>query len=197
MADVEPLDADMGAAVTRGTFRGESGSTLIEVLIASGLMITLMAGLMSLSAIALSTTENQGHLYARTAEYAQDKMEQLLALAFTDATSDTTTFPSGTTGGTGLVVGGSSDPSAPTTKYVDWLDQNGNLCGSTGAGCTAPTGSTAPTGWFYERVWKIEDASSGCTSCLKKITVTVIISRGFGKSMKATSTLAVLKTSPF
>jgi hypothetical protein len=86
----------MGAAVTRAP---ERGSTLIEVVIASAIMVTMMAGLMSMGAITLATTENQGHLAARTAEYAQDKMEQLLALAYTDAISDTTTFPSSGTGG--------------------------------------------------------------------------------------------------
>jgi Tfp pilus assembly protein PilV len=175
----------------------QAGSTLIEVLIASAVMVTLMAGLMSMGAVALSTTENQGHLSARTAEYAQDKLEQLLALAFTDATSDTTTFPSSTTGGTGLVVGGSSNPSSPVAKYVDWLDQNGNLCGSTGAACAAPVGTAAPSSWFYERVWQIADVSSGCTNCLKQISVTVTISRAFAGAMKASSSLTVLKTSPF
>ena len=178
------------------TFRDrfdEAGSTLMEVLIASGLMVTLMAGLMSLGSMALKTTENEGHLAARTAEYAQDKMEQLLALAYTDATSDTTTFPAGTTGGTGLVVGGSSDTSNPVAKYVDWLDQNGNLCGSTGAACAAPSGTTAPTSWFYERAWVISSPSTN----LKQITVTVTIARAFAGAMKASSTLTVLKTSPF
>ncbi len=178
------------------TFRArfdESGSTLMEVLIASGLMVTLMAGLMSLGSMALKTTENQGHLAARTAEYAQDKMEQLLALAYTDATSDTTSFPAATTGGTGLVVGGSSDTSNPVTKYVDWLDQNGNLCGSTGAACAAPSGTTAPTSWFYERAWAITNPSTN----LKQITVTVTISRSFAGAMKASSTLTVYKTYPF
>jgi hypothetical protein len=169
----------------------QSGSTLVEVIIASGLMATLMAGLMSLGAVALSTTENQGHLAARTAEYAQDKMEQLLALAYTDATSDTTSFPAATTGG----AGGSSVTSSPVAKYVDWLDQNGNLCGSSGAACAAASGTTAPTSWFYERAWAIT-TPAGSTN-LKQITVTVTISRGFGAANKSSSTLTVYKTYPF
>jgi hypothetical protein len=169
----------------------EDGSSIIEVVIASALMVTLMAGLMSLAAMALSTTENQGHLSARTTEYAQDKMEQLLALAWSDGDlggltgSDTTSFPAATSGGTGLAVGGSYNTSAPVAKYVDYLDQSGNLL--------VAVGTTAPTGWFYERVWKVENPSTN----LKKITVTATIARGFGGAAKASSTLIVLKTFPF
>ena len=85
--------ADLGAAMIARRWTNDTGSTLIEVLIASGIMVTLMAGLMSMASMTLTATENQGHLAARTAEYAQDKMEQLLALAYGDAISDTTTFP--------------------------------------------------------------------------------------------------------
>ena len=76
--------------------RGEAGTSILEVVIASAILVTLMAGLMSLVGLAISTTENQGHLAARTTEYAQDKMEQLLALTYGDLTSDTRTFPAAT-----------------------------------------------------------------------------------------------------
>ena len=46
-------------------------------------------------------------------EYAQDKLEQLLALPYADATSDTRTFPAVGTGGSGLAVGGSYDVNNP------------------------------------------------------------------------------------
>jgi hypothetical protein len=175
----------------------ERGTSILEVLIASAILVTLMAGLMSMAGIAISTTENQGHLAARTTEYAQDKMEQLLALAYGDAISDTRTFPAASTGGSGLSVGGSADPSAPVALYVDYLDANGNLLTS--------TGTTAPSGWFYKRVWKIADVSpgtcvlalSGTNSCLKQITVATTIARGFGGAMAASSVLVSLKTYPF
>ena len=172
---------------------GEAGTTLLEVVVASALLVTLMAGLMSLSALAISTTENQGHLAARTTEYAQDKMEQLMALTYGDAVSDTRVFPALNSGGTGLAVGGSSSPASPVNKYVDYLDLNGNLCGSASAACVAPTGTTPPTGWFYQRVWSVTQVSTG----LKQITVTATIARGFGGAAKAASTLVVLKTDPF
>jgi len=179
----------------------EDGSTIIEVVIASAILVTLMAGLMSLAGLAINTTENQGHLAARTTKYAQDKMEQLLALAYGDITSDTTVFPATSSGGTGLAVGGNSNTSSPATKYVDYLDQSGNLCGSSSAmavlpssaRCPAPVGTTAPANWFYQRVWQVSSAGTN----LKQITVTATIARGFGGGNKAVSVLTVLKTSPF
>lgn len=167
--------------------RSENGTSLMEVMIASAILITLMAGLMSMMAVAIKTTENQGHLAARTTEYAQDKMEQLLALAFTDGVSDTRTFPATGSGGSGLANGGSIDVDNPTALYVDYLDENGNLL--------TATGITAPSGWFYKRVWKIEYVTGSTT--LKKITIAAATSRGFGGAMTPTSYLTVLKSYPF
>ena len=167
--------------------RSEQGTSLIEVLIASAILVTLMAGLMSMMGLAIKTTENQGHLAARTTEYAQDKMEQLLALSFSDSVSDTRTFPSGSSGGSGLAVGGSADPDSPVDLYTDYLDESGNLLPS--------VGGAAPAAWFYKRVWKVELMTGSTT--LKKITVATSTSRGFGGTMKPTAYLAVLKSSPF
>lgn len=163
----------------------EDGTTIIEVVISSAILVTLMAGLMSLAGLAISTTENQGHLAARTTEYAQDKMEQLLALSYGDSISDTTVFPAALSGGTGLAIGGSSAPSAPVAKYVDYLDASGNLL--------VAVGTTAPANWFYQRVWSVTSAGTN----LKQVTVTSTIARGFGGGNKALSVLTVLKTSPF
>jgi len=165
-----------------------------------------MAGLMGLLGLSISTTENQGHLAARTTEYAQDKMEQLLTMSYGDSTSDSTVpLVSGQmpATGTGLTAGGSYDPAAPIEKYVDYLDQSGNLCGSasalavtpSSARCQAPVGTTPPTNWFYQRVWKVEIPTG--TTGLKQITVTATIARGFGGGNKAVSVLSVLKSSPF
>ena len=117
----------------------EVGTTLIETTIACAILLVAMAGLMGMSSIATGLTENQGHLAARTTEYAQDKMEQLLALKYGDAQSDTTVFPATNSGGTGLAVGGSVNTAAPAAQYVDYLDQSGNLL--------VITGNAAPAGW--------------------------------------------------
>jgi hypothetical protein len=122
-----------------------------------------------------------------------------MALAWGDAVSDTRVFPAATSGGTGLLQGGSSNPSAPVEKYVDYLDQNGNLCGSAAAACVAPVGTTPPTGWFYQRVWQIDNHASDANlpDGLKRITVATTVARGFGGAMKSSSYLTVLKANPF
>src|SRR5262249_24111194 len=156
-----------------------------EVIIASALLVTLMAGLMAMSSLAIATTENQGHLAARATEYAQDKMEQLLALDYSNTVTDTRSFPA--TACTlpdlcGLTPGGSYNADSPAALYVDYLDVNGNLCGTTGAACAAPSGGTAPSGWFYERAWKVDDSTTDVTlpANLKRITVASATTRGFG-----------------
>ena len=103
--------------------KSETGTSLIEVTVASAILIVVMAGLMGMASVATSITENQGHLGARTTEYSVDKMEQLLELTYGDAQSNTTVFPSVNNGGTGLAVGGNSDPATPAVNYTDYLDQ--------------------------------------------------------------------------
>src|ERR1017187_1772872 len=90
----------------------QSGMSLLETMVALVILIIATVGILTLGMVALSTTENQGHLAARTSEYSQDKLEQLISLAWSDTASDTTVLPIGTSG-TGISVGGSSDPSAP------------------------------------------------------------------------------------
>src|SRR5205814_8087770 len=64
--------------------RGEAGTSLIEVMVALAILMIVSVGILSMALISMTTTENQGHLAARTTEYAQDKMEQLLGLSFAD-----------------------------------------------------------------------------------------------------------------
>ena len=66
--------------------RTEAGFTLIETMIALVILVIVAAGVLPLGLIASSTSENQGHLMARTSEYAQDKLEQLLALSYGNTT---------------------------------------------------------------------------------------------------------------
>src|SRR5712671_7006729 len=88
--------------------KSETGLTVMETMIALAMLLIVAGGVMGLAAVAVSTTETQGHLAARTAEYGQDKMEQLLALKFCDggttgtAGTDTTVFPAVFGAGTGL-----------------------------------------------------------------------------------------------
>jgi len=164
--------------------KSDEGSSLVEVIVSMGIMATLAAGLLSMTAIALTQSENQGHLAARTAEYAQDKMEQLLVLSYGDDTSDTRVFPATSAGGTGLEIGGSDDPDAPVAGYVDYLDARGNLLAS---------GGGAPADWFYVRAWEVVQISP----TLKEVRVTTTVARAIGRTMRPAATLVTLKTFPF
>ena len=166
--------------------RSQDGFTLLETLCALGLIAVVAAGVLPLGLLATKVTENQGHLVARTTEYAQDKLEQLLALAYGDSTSDTRVFPATSTGGTGLTAGGSVDTGAPVTGYVDYLDANGNVLAS---------GNGAPANWFYMRAWQVTTPRAN----LKQVTVTAIVraaaAGGLGDVPR--SSVTALKTSPF
>jgi len=165
----------------------ERGTTLVETMIALTVLLIAMSGLMTLAGMSSRTTENNGHLAARTTEDAQDKMEQLLALRYGDATSDTTNavaFPGAPAGGTGLAVGGSVNTAAPVNGYVDWLAADGTLLG----GGTAP-----PANWFYERAWQVTQFSAN----VKLISVTVTTKWAFGKANLPQSTVTALKGNGF
>jgi hypothetical protein len=165
-------------------FSSERGTTLIETSIASAILLVVTVGLLSMAALATTYTENHGHLEARTTEYAQDKMEQLLAIAYDDQFTNTVVFPAAATGGTGLAVGGGVNTAAPVNGYVDWLEQDGDLLG----GGTAP-----PATWFYKRVWQITQPSAG----VKQITVTATVRSAVGSALIPKSTVVALKSSHF
>lgn len=189
------------AAIKGGS---QLGMSLLETLIALTVLLIATVGVMSVAMVAVETTENQGHLQSRATEYAQDKMEQLISLGYGDGDppaasgTDTTVFPAcslntspSCSTGTGLAVGGSSDPSAPVSSpgngYVDYLDKAGN-----------PT--TVSGSWYYIRVWQI-DKPTGTTN-LKRITVTAQVrstvgGAGSGAGALPTATVVSLKTAPF
>jgi hypothetical protein len=139
---------------------------------------------MSMFAVAVTQNANQGEFGTRTTEYAQDKMEQLLVLAYGDETSDTRVFPAIESGGTGLKVGGSDNPNAPIAGYVDYLDARGNLM---------PSASGVPANWFYIRAWEIKVV----TATLKEVRVTTTVARSIGRTQRPAATLVTLKTFPF
>ena len=166
--------------------RSEAGLTLIETMFALSLLMIAALGLLPLGIIATTTTENQGHLMARSTEYAQDKLEQLLALSYGDSTSDTRVFPAAKTGGSGLIPGGSFNPAAPVNLYVDYLDPDGGLL--------ATPGGAIPANWYYQRVWQITAVSA----TLKQITVTATVKNPIGSGGRIPrATVAAVKTFPF
>ena len=180
--------------------KSQAGLSLMETMVALGMLLVVASGVVGLAAVAVSTTETQGHLAARTAEYAQDKMEQLLALRFCDggtngtSGTDTTQFPAVVGSGTGLAgcsdmvngvpqAGGGLSTTAPTTGYVDYLDASGNLVASN-------------ANWEYIRVWQITVPANSVG--LKQISVLAQAKRAVGNSgLLPQSTVVALKTFPF
>jgi hypothetical protein len=166
----------------------ERGVSLLETVVALAILLVASLGLLPLGIVAVTTTESDGHLVARVTEYSQDKMEQLLSLAYGDTAADTRVFPTAAAGGTGLAVGGSANPSAPVANYVDYLNADGDLLSS--------TGTTAPAGWFYKRVWAISLPTG--TSGIKQVTVTTIVARRAGTlGLLPQARVVALKSSPF
>lgn len=168
-----------------GKKKSQSGISLVETMIALCLLLIAAAGIMTMAAVAMSTTENQGHLAARTAEYAQDKMEQLLALQYQDQLTDTTQFPAvvatACPPGCGLKPGGGLDPNAPVIAYSDYVDRSGNPV-AVGAN------------WQYIRVWQITQVAPN----LIKISVLTRVRSGVGQTGALPSSLiSCLKSSPF
>lgn len=161
----------------------QAGISLVETMIALALLLIAAAGIMTMATVAMSTTETQGHLAARTAEYAQDKMEQLLALQYPDVQTDTTVFPSAITGaGTGLTPGGGLNPNAPVAGYSDYVDRSGNPVAAGG-------------NWQYVRVWQI---TANAANTMKTITVVTKVRYGVGQAgVLPSSTVTCLKSNPF
>lgn len=171
----------------------DAGMGLLEVVIAMSLLLVLMLGLLPIGLLAVATTENEGHLAARASEYSQDKMEQLLSLAYTDENSNTCGITSAPAGGTGLKPGGSATAlGTPAALYVDYLDVNGNFLPASGT-CGNPT--APPDGWFYRRTWQI--TANAPVANMKQVTVTTSVARGYIYGRRPQATLTALKSFPF
>ncbi|HEX5413803.1 MAG TPA: hypothetical protein VFZ27_18315 [Terriglobia bacterium] len=165
----------------------EIGVTLIETLIA---VLIAVVGLFSVGGLifqATVTNKNQGTEVTRATIYAQDKMEKLLSLDFSNCTQTASAQPSScnttnisATGWTdGLLAGGAIGPSVEATcpssgasiGYIDFLDSNGiQLPGPTAAtSCSAITSADVS----YVRMWEIADVASTGGPTLKQISVAV------------------------
>jgi type II secretory pathway pseudopilin PulG len=131
------------------------GFSIIEVLMATALMVAAVASLAQL--FALSTTRNKSAKNTTfAAVLAQQKMEQLrsltwgfdaLGLPTTDTTTDTTKFPE-TAGGTGLSPSPVNTLQQNVVGYVDYLDSKGQTLGGASVN---PPGSAV-----YIRRWMVE-----------------------------------------
>jgi type II secretory pathway pseudopilin PulG len=130
--------------------RSSAGFSLIEVLVASGLLATVMLSLAQLLVAATAAT-TRARATSDATTLAWQKVEQLRGLAFTvdDAgrpVSDTVadTVSEAPAGGTGLSPGGALD--RDVAGYVDCLDGFGNPLGPCAPG---------PSAARYRRRWSL------------------------------------------
>ena len=136
------------------SFNRESGFSLVEVMVATGLLATAIVTLAQL--FALSTQTNMA---SRTTTYAsvlaEQKIEELRALAWgfdtqglalSDTTTNTTVSPQTPTGGKGLSPSSSASLQENTPGFVDYVDAYGNKLG---------TGENPPDNAIYIRRWSI------------------------------------------
>jgi type II secretory pathway pseudopilin PulG len=192
--------------------KNERGFSILEAMIASVIMIIGIGGLMALFAIAAARNSGQGNQATRCTEYAQDKMEQLMALQYTTTSTDTTSQVVGSTsipvGGTcyssgaGLADGGSL--TSPAANYVDYVNPSPPPSAPTSAtGCPTdpliangiliPNGiSSSPSGALYKREWSIVTDS---TTHVKTITVyvTALFTAAVSQNLAPNTTLIAMK----
>jgi hypothetical protein len=138
----------------RSNVSGETGSTLIEVLVATMIMITgviTMAQLLVVSTV--TNTSSRSDTFATV--LAEQKLEQLRALAYgfdlaglpvSDVDTDTSVSPEAP-GGTGLQPSPGTALQDNTPGFVDHVDGHGAIVGN---------GAQAPGNAVYTRRWSIE-----------------------------------------
>jgi type II secretory pathway pseudopilin PulG len=155
--------------------------SLLETLVAASIMLIGISGVMALFMVVAATNMGQGTQATRCTEYAQDKMEQLMALNFLDTSSNTTVLPVQSSGGTGLTIGG-----YPTAGYVDYITE--------GSGTGATIYSAQQSSSAYVREWSIAYLASDPTNNTKTITVTVNALTNVGRGIAPTTTIVAMKT---
>lgn len=98
------------------------GFTLLETLIATGLIVTAVAGLAQLFALSVRFTRDAGQ-FGVALVAAQDKLESLRSLGFGyDEAGGAMTAPN-------LQVSPAHSLAADIEHYVDWLDERGTVVG--------------------------------------------------------------------
>ena len=161
----------------RSNVTAETGSTLIEVLVATTILMTgvmMMAQLLTVSTLA--NTASRTDTFATV--LAEQKLEQLRALAYgfdmnglpvSDVETDTSVAPE-SQGGTGLQPSPNSALQENTPGFVDHVDGRGVLVGN---------GAQAPAGAVYTRRWSVEPLPTNPNNTIIiQVLVTPIRNRG-------------------
>lgn len=154
---------------------GEAGSTLVEVIIATTIMVTGV--LMMAQMFTIATTSNlQSRHDSLAAVLAEQKLEQLRSLTWgfdtaglplSDYDSDTSVEPEAAAGGTGLQPSPGNSLQANTQGYVDHVGANGQIVGN---------GPIPPGTAVYTRRWSIEPLP---TNPNNTIIIQVLVSPSF------------------
>jgi hypothetical protein len=145
----------MALAECTATNASERGSTLIEVLVATMVMITGVLGMAQM--FSLATTSNaSSRANTFTTILAEQKLEQLRSLTWgfdveglplSDFSTDTSVVPEDPDGGTGLSPSPVDALRSNTLGYVDHLDRHGAIIGND---------EVPPAGTVYTRRWSVE-----------------------------------------
>jgi type II secretory pathway pseudopilin PulG len=157
--------------------RDEDGFSLIEMIVATGLLAGAVATLGQLFAIAVAN-----NVSSRSGSYATvlaaQKMEQLRGLAWgfdlsglpvADLTSDTAAAVETPAGGTGLSPSPAGTLTRNTAGYVDYVDRFGRILGG---------GETIPPRAVFTRRWSVEPLPGSPDSLLLQVLVTTRSTRG-------------------
>lgn len=138
-----------------GSRRAEAGFSIVEVMVATGLLASALVALAQLFAIATATNAS-ARTSTLTMVLAEQKIEQLRALQYTfdraglpvqDTLTDLSVYPPAAAGGKGLSPHTENTLQASTDGYVDYLDPWGRTLGG---------GTVIPDGTAFIRRWSVE-----------------------------------------
>jgi hypothetical protein len=161
----------------RSNASAETGSSLIEVLVATVILMTGVMGMAQLLTVStVSNTTSRSDTFSTV--LAEQKLEQLRSLAYgfdmnglpvSDVETDTSVSPE-TQGGTGLQPSPGSALQANTPGFVDHVDGHGAIVGN---------GAQAPADAVYTRRWSVEPLPTNPNNTIIiQVLVTPIRDRG-------------------
>jgi len=137
----------------------EGGSSLVEAIVAVGLLAGALASLAQMLAMCI-VTNRSARAGSDATVLAQQKIEQLRGLAWgidasgapvNDVSTDTALLVEMPTGGTGLSLSPGNTLASSTNGWVDYVDRSGNVLGG---------GTHVLAGAAYVRRWLIEPLPS-------------------------------------